>query len=118
MRIKSKTSKTEKLFTHTRVKEIATGAYRELVCDTCFHLEKRDPVKGAQWFVLMIYKDSCGNQRTRAITGLGLPKIRVVGCSLFSLALAGYTAGTVEFQHLKVHVNGKLSWSNCFCEVA
>ena len=34
------------------------------------------------------------------------------------LALAGYTAGTVEFQHLKVHVKGKLSWSNCFCEVA
>lgn len=126
LRIKPKTSKTEKLSTHTRVKEIATEAYRELECDkqaTCmWHLfsfgKKRDPVKGAQWFVLVIYKNSYGNQRTRAITGFGLPKIRVVGCSLFSLALGPYTAGTVELQHLKVHVKGKLSWSNCFCEVA
>lgn len=87
VRIKqTKTSKTEKLLTRTRVKKIAAGANEELVRQKWFSFGKRNQVKRAR-MVLVTHKDSCGNQRTRAITGLGLPEIRAAGCSLFNMAL-------------------------------
>lgn len=52
VRIKqTKTSKTEKLLTHTRVKKTATGANKELVCDkNGFHLEKETKSRELGWF--------------------------------------------------------------------